>query len=360
MSESLNRAPAVGVRGNWSSPSERPVFPSAAFEGNAGGGFEPAACVLCGHDDADLVYEAPDRLHGSPGRFRLVRCRTCTLLYLNPRPTRAAIGAYYPADYEPHRRHPDEMPPKERLDWRFAIWKRATAVERYSRRGRLLDVGCGSGDFLYGMRRRGWRTVGVELSPSTAEYARTRLALDVRTGELHEAKLRAASFDAVTLWDVIEHVHDPVGVLRQIRELLGPDGVLAMSTPDTSSLDSALLGRYWAGLDVPRHLYIFDRTTLATVLARAGLEPVGWRNFTGNYHTLRLSLGFVLDERVGSPGARRALRRLVGSPGARALCLPYSAVVNRLQRGPVVTVFARVASTPGQAESIAAGLGRRS
>jgi SAM-dependent methyltransferase len=133
-----------------------------------------------------------------------------------------------------------------------------------------LDVGCGSGDFLLRMRGRGWEVLGVEPDPVAAAAAR-RSDLDVRDGMLADAAFADDTFDAIVLSHVIEHVHDPIALLRECHRVLRPGGVLVMMTPNLSSVGHRRFGADWRGLEPPRHLHVFSVEALAACVQRVGL-----------------------------------------------------------------------------------------
>jgi SAM-dependent methyltransferase len=277
----------------------------------------------------------------------LVRCRKCGLIYLNPRPTPAAIGAYYPDHYLPFLPAiEDERSWFRRLDRQHALYRRHKVLRRWIGRpenghARLLDVGCATGVFLDGMRRQGWQAQGVELSPGAAEYARGRFCLDVFTGTLQQAALAPASFDVITLWDVLEHVYDPKGTLHEIHRLLKPGGAFVFSLPDPDCIEARLFGRYWAGLDIPRHLTIFSRQVLLRLLAETGFEHVDYSHFTGRFGVLVMSSEFWAGERLLNPVVRRLFLRAVSSLPVRLMFWPYYVVADRLHQSSVVSVFTR-------------------
>jgi len=145
------------------------------------------------------------------------------------------------------------------------------AIEKYSSPpGRVLDIGCYLGVFLDVARRRGWQTVGVEPSAWAAQRTREQ-GHQVINAPLRRSNLPAASFDLITLWDVIEHLHDPLGQLREIHSLLRPGGAFALTTMDTGSLYAKMCGRRWPWY-MRMHLYYFTRGTLARMLEEAGFE----------------------------------------------------------------------------------------
>ena len=163
-------------------------------------------------------------------------------------------------------------------------------VERHGNRGGdALDVGCGTGEFLLALRDRGWSVLGQEVNANAAGIA-IEAGLDVRTCSLDRCGFEAESFDLVTLWDVVEHLPDPVSTLREIRRILRPGGLLVLSTPDLKSLDSRLFAGWWHGLEIPRHLVLFGPETMRQALQRAGFEKVERKYISGSYHVRLLSV----------------------------------------------------------------------
>jgi SAM-dependent methyltransferase len=311
---------------------------------------ESVTCNLCGASAAAVHATGRDRLTGVDGEFTLVRCAQCGLVYLNPRPRADEIDRYYPADYLPFLPAIDDEPGWfRRLDRRNGLRRRQAIMRRWVGRPepgahRLLDVGCATGIFLQGMAEEGWQVQGVELSPTAADYARRRFGLNVFTGTLEQARLPTGSFDVITLWDVLEHVYDPKATLHEVHRLLKPNGAFVFSLPDLDTIEAKVFGRYWAGLDMPRHLTLFNRATLGRLLRETGFVRQDYSHFTGRHGVFVLSLDFWASEQVASPRLRRWLHRLAASIPARLLTLPYYFVADRLHQSSVVTVFARKTS----------------
>lgn len=303
---------------------------------------EKTACDLCGSDEAAVLLASRDWPADVPAGVAMVRCRRCGLMYLSPRPRPADIGRFYPPDYAPFRPAIEDEP------WAVMRWMRRRkliarrrVVERLGGRpnGAVLDVGCSTGLFLHEMALAGWAARGVELSPTAAGYARDRFGLDVFEGMLEDAPLAPGTFDAVTFWDVLEHVYSPAATLARAAALLKPGGCVVVNVPNWDSPDRRLFGRHWQGWDPPRHLYVFARPTLTALLRGAGLEPVAWRCFMPSYFTFILSL----ERWLGSvrPGWVRPVMRVLNLPGLRFLFAPVFGLFDRVGRGSVITVVAR-------------------
>lgn len=312
---------------------------------------ETVDCVLCGASETRLAFAGTDRLAVTGEPFAIVQCKRCGLLFLNPRPTPEEMGRYYP-----YSQYKDEFTPAiedepsvvTRFNRRYHMERLCRAVERVKRAGRLLDVGCATGNFLAGMRRRGdWRVCGVEPNEEAARYARDRFGLEVFSGELSAAGYAERSFDVVTLWNVLEHLHAPVETLSQIRRLLKEDGVLILSVPNADSLDARIFGDCWIGLDPPRHLYDLTSRTLSQLLSKAGLQTSATRFVTGSYHSFTASLCLALRERLPPGTGRAILEKAALSLPVHVLLLPHLRVSEWLGRGAILTVYARQAPPSG-------------
>lgn len=237
-------------------------------------------CPICASSASRLLYRLPD---DSPGRgdahpLEIHRCEGCRLTFavsgLREVDIKELYETYWKATWG--RACERFMPKAER----YAA-AQAAYVETLTSRGRLLDVGCGTGLFLEAASARGWEVAGVELSMTAAAEARRRVGERVAVGTLEEAKFSDDTFDVVTLWEVIEHVPQPVKLLSEVRRVLRPGGVLLLSTPNGRSLFHRIahwsyiltLGRwnfparriYSSG-----HLYYFTKQTLLAALLKAG------------------------------------------------------------------------------------------
>jgi SAM-dependent methyltransferase len=139
--------------------------------------------------------------------------------------------------------------------------------------GHLLDVGAATGFFMHIAEKRGWKTNGVEISAFAAKLGKSR-GLYIETGTIHETTFSPPSFDAITMWDVIEHIPNPIRDIKKIVTLLKPGGLLAVNTPDSGSLFARIMGRRWHLLVPPEHIYYFNRKSLQMLLEKNGFAVI--------------------------------------------------------------------------------------
>jgi len=229
-----------------------------------GKGFvETVACNLCGSTRYTAVYEMSDRRRYFPEEmFTVVACDSCGLGFVNPRPAIGEIQKYYPAGYYDQPATPEH---EQYLQRRFAEQaKYLQGLERAGEQRTLLDVGCANGDFPRFMAARGWRVEGVETSESSQRIRDFK----VYTQQFQEIPVTEPTYDAITAWAVLEHVHDPMAYFRKASRVLKSGGVFVFLVQNFESVAS----RYLFCEDVPRHLYFFDRRTIRRYVETAGMQ----------------------------------------------------------------------------------------
>jgi SAM-dependent methyltransferase len=292
----------------------------------------------------DLVLNARDRVSDLPGRFDIVRCRTCGLMRTNPRPTPETIGFYYPADYGPHMATRDAEisgSPLRRLASRIIDFRAETVPELPP--GRFLEIGCATGNFLARMAAKGWQVRGVEFVDGAAEKARAR-GFEVSVGRIEDQDLGSGTFDLIAAWMVVEHLHEPVEALRKLRSAAAPDGWLAISVPDAGSIGWRLFGENWYALGAPIHLFHYTKETIAAVLGRAGwrVERIVSQRILTDYVA---SLTNVADDRFPQATRLKRLRRWSHNPTLAANLALYPAAWALAAVGQTgrMTVLARAA-----------------
>jgi SAM-dependent methyltransferase len=237
--------------------------------------WEEANCPLCGGRHASGLVEAPDASASGKGFwFAVVQCQDCGLCFTNPRPSLNSIGQFYPQDAYPPYQLPRRKEPLS--GWRAQWPWRRTGKDRqllaWYGQGRLLDFGCGGGSFLKRMGGLGWQVTGLDISATTVCRVRADLGLRVLVGSLPHPELQRESFDVITMWHSLEHVHQPREVLQEAHQLLAPEGKLLVAVPNIDSLAYRWFGPDWYGLDLPRHLTHFTPMTLSLMLERTGFR----------------------------------------------------------------------------------------
>ena len=266
--------------------------------------FESAPCAIgCPPDDEEILV-GRDRLHGVPGNFRIVRCRTCGLMRTNPRPTSEAMEPYYPEDYGPYEstKVNSSRPPTARINFFVKLLDTDSRKVPQLPPGRMLEIGCASGAFLHQMSSLGWRVEGLELSVKAANNARS-LGYPVHTGTLETAPDPDEPYDLIVGWHVFEHLHNPVAALHRLHDWSKVGGWLALSMPDAGSWEFKVFRDRWYALQVPTHVYHYTPKTLRQVLARGdwALERLFWHHNPNNLlHSLRYC---CLDRGWDSVGA---------------------------------------------------------
>ena len=244
-------------------------------------------CALCDERDTTRLY--------TKFNWGIERCRRCGLIYANPRAPQETILARYSSEYFWNEYLPAVSAPGGNYDLDYQDQRHAAMlglIRRHSPGGRrMLEVGTGAGLFLKAAQRAGWDTAGLELSSEGSAFARDRLGLDVRTERAEEMSFATASFDVAVMFDVIEHLFDPVTVLEATRRAVAPGGIIVVSTPNYDALSRFVLGVDWAVLSPLEHVYYFTEGTLGAMLRKSGWDRVvaerrfaGWGVFeTMNY-----------------------------------------------------------------------------
>lgn len=297
---------------------------------------EHTLCDLCGADRPQPYLAVKDRFTGQS--YNLVSCSKCGLIYLDPRPTEPELADNYPDDYEAYQQPVEALSQSDAWHKRRMRMMQLALVEQYtSQPGRLLDVGCATGEFLAVARDHGWEVTGVELVEKAASLARERYGLHVLTGDLESAPLPAGYFTVVTFWDVLEHVQSPMKALQRCSALLVDGGVVVISIPNLACWERFLFGREWIGWDPPRHLTLFEPGTIHRLFMESGFELLGSHCILGGKGAFFLSL-----DRVLAPYKWKwIVQRLY--PVMGALLWPYRQVAYWFKRGPIITYIARKA-----------------
>lgn len=257
---------------------------------------EYVSCVLCDSDNSSLLFASRDWIHDVGDTFNVVECQNCDLVYINPRPTKNAISAFYPqSEYYTCQPQSDHRGIKDSIKHlirasqpgynknlgvfktimgRFLALLFAQQIDimvPFKTAGRILDVGCGNGQLTSWMGSYGWQTFGVDITEQACQQAEIA-GLNTFCGEVELAPFPDAHFDAIVVNHVLEHVHDPISLLKKCNNLLREDGIIIVDVPNLDSYQAQVFDSYWDGLDSPRHLYNFRPKSLLAMLDGAGFK----------------------------------------------------------------------------------------
>lgn len=307
---------------------------------------ENVSCPLGCNQNDEVVLTGRDLLHDIPGEFTIVKCRTCGLMRTTPRPTPETIGYYYPDDYGPYLgTQVRQTEPASRIKKLLKplvkrVFNFNTQCLPSLAPGRMLEVGCASGAFLHEMSSQGWQVQGIEFSEKAAQAA-AQLGYRVHAGPLETAPPPEEPFDLIVGWMVLEHLHDPIGGLKKLREWAKPGAWLVLSIPNAKSLEFRLFKEKWYALQVPTHLHHFTPETIRRILLAGGwkLEMVHHQRVLSN---LIASIGYVVrDKGYAKFGGKLISFAERGGWGAYAL-YPLAFLLSVFGQTGRMTVWARV------------------
>ncbi|CAN5912770.1 methyltransferase domain-containing protein [soil metagenome] len=209
----------------------------------------------------------------SKASFAIVACKNCSFAFTSPRPAVNDLGWYYESDeYISHSNTSKGLISRlYQMVRKHTLRKKLGLINHEGKKGVLLDIGCGTGEFMSTMKKDNWKTIGIEPSSSARKQGIENYKLDVRD-ENELENLLPGSFDVITMWHVMEHVPDLNERVQTLRKLLKHDGVIFVAVPNRNSYDAAYYKENWAAYDVPRHLWHFRAQDMRTLMSNGGLE----------------------------------------------------------------------------------------
>lgn len=221
-------------------------------------------CPLCDSSEIPGLFAAQDPHYGIPGTYRLVRCRNCALVFLNPMYSDEELAILYPANYYAY--HNEIQPGRYKaLAKRLLGYWQGVNNPQFEVPGVLLDIGCGAGTFLKVMADKGWQVYGLEINKEAARLAQSK-GLRVFQGDLAAANFIPESFDYIRASHSFEHMTRPHEVLDEVYRLLKPDGMLHIAVPNIVSMTAYIFGRNWYHLCAPVHAFSYSVTTTRRIL----------------------------------------------------------------------------------------------
>jgi ubiquinone/menaquinone biosynthesis C-methylase UbiE len=235
------------------------------------------SCLVCGHHELTQELTCKDFV-ATGESFDLYRCNHCSFLFTNPRPGMNEIGPYYQSD-----RYVSHAGDKQNFSFMYKVYdvvrdysihQKLKLIKSYHPSGTMMDLGCGLGYFLDGVvKDNTFKVSGVDISNEAIEYVRNKFGYTVH----HETgldQMPAHSFDVITQWHVLEHVHLLNERMQQLKRLLTPGGTMFIAVPNSNSWDAKHYGEFWDGYDVPRHLYHFNQKSFNLLMEKHGFKVV--------------------------------------------------------------------------------------
>lgn len=232
-------------------------------------------CLVCGQNNFKTLFSCKDFV--ATGKdFQLQYCESCSFIFTNPRPNISEIGKYYQSDQ--YISHSGE---KKGLIYKiydivrdFSIRQKLNLIKKYHKSGKLMDLGCGLGYFLNGVKLdKTFDGLGVDISDDAVEYVKNTFGINVKN-ESELDNLDKHTFDIITQWHVLEHVHYLNERMQQLHHLLEQDGTMFIAVPNSKSKDAEIYKEYWDGYDVPRHLYHFNQKSFSLLMEKHGFKIV--------------------------------------------------------------------------------------
>lgn len=264
--------------------------------------FKRPLCSVCNSNGVELYKGLTDKLFGSNGKWNLFKCtnKDCNTIWLNPAPVEEEIYKAYQKYYthtDSNLRktnilrkffnriqesyltnkygYPSTAPKFLRLILFIAPLRRSATdfnvMYLPSTNGTLLDIGCGSGEFILSMQLKGWDVTGIDFDFKAVQLAQSK-GLNVKKGDLFDQTFKDERFDAIVLSHLIEHVYDPSKILIECKRLLKKGGKLVIATPNNESLGHIVFGHNWRGLEPPRHINLYSMSSLKSLIDRTGFE----------------------------------------------------------------------------------------
>lgn len=229
-------------------------------------------CPICNSDQLSPFLACVDHTV-SRETFQIVACNSCGFKFTNPRPEENDLGRYYKSeDYVSHSNTKKGfINSTYQYVRKYTLLKKLQLISKFYRTGNILDIGCGTGEFLNTCKNAKWSTLGIEPDPDARKMAKDNYGLDVRE-EAELTNLEPQTFDIISMWHVLEHVPRLNERVEDLKRLIKPNGTIIIAVPNCNSLDAKKYKEHWAAYDVPRHLYHFTPSDIELLFKNHGLK----------------------------------------------------------------------------------------
>ncbi|MFH1826209.1 MAG: class I SAM-dependent methyltransferase [bacterium] len=298
-------------------------------------------CKLCSSTEVKSFLDLDQ------GQDKIVQCLRCGLVYLDFQSINEESPTIYSDDY--WWRENKKQTFISKLEKTHRNWLLLSEINRFKhliqKGGKILDVGCGNGDFLKLCQTRGFAVSGVETAAAAAELAKKTNKIDVFTGELPQANFPSDNFDAVTLFHVLEHLPEPALILKEVHRILKNHGLLIIQLPNIDSWQFKIFKQRWFGLQIPYHLYHFSPETLKQLLKKAGFKNIKINHFSFRCNPMLFVSSLLpnLSPHAFLKNSAKGKSQIINKIIYFALTLlasPWTMLESILGHGAVVTVLA--------------------
>jgi SAM-dependent methyltransferase len=300
-----------------------------------------SCCPICNSKNIITIYSTHDRHYGIQGTFDIVQCKDCAIRFLNPMPSEEELTSLYPEDifyaYTDFTQTLEEKYDFKRIIKRILFLELRTHDPKFSRSGRILDIGCGSGEFLYKYKKRGWQTKGIEVNKTAASLGNKIANLDIYPGSLMQANFENSYFDYVRSNHSFEHITNPQEVLREVHRILKKDGKFFVGVPNANSFNAKVFREYWWYLGVPVHTFTYTEKTLSNLLEKNGFIIESLK-YNSDYSGILGSIQIFLNRKNGKLSSegffiQNSLLRVLGNY--------ISKILNALRLGDAIEIVCR-------------------
>lgn len=299
-------------------------------------------CPVCSNTLFHKIFEVPERfLQKKEPLYQIMECTECGLGRTEPFPSLETIPHLYPPNYSGDVERVVNQYLQGKLEgtssWRMETEK-VKLLEKFKKSGRILDVGCAEGKFLWALDKNQWKRYGLELNHNTLELVRGKVR-DVTyiSGDLNLPQLQDEYFDVITLWHVLEHTPNPREAVKRIWSLLKDNGIAVISVANLDCLQIRVFGKYWYPFDdVPRHLYHFRSRTLKRLLQEAGFDFISQKFFSKSisFHSWKHSTLNWSRARLGGKWAYYTVKPLLFLMPALEWMTQKPGIITQIVRKP--------------------------
>lgn len=236
-------------------------------------------CILCESREITTLYQK------IKNNFNIDQCQECGLAFTNPQPSLSELDKMYQKEKVifsgSGEKELKKLKKIKKIYDRLSS-QRLCVIEKYQRKGKLLDIGSGGGFFLAYARERDWQVDGLELSQWGVTVAKKIFQINVFQGDLMQANYPNNSYDVVTMYDVLEHIINPLTELKEVYRILKPGGLLIVNVPNFNSFFAKLNKNHWSKLDPPQHLWHFAPDTLSKIITKSGFNVLEQKTGVGS------------------------------------------------------------------------------